>query len=161
MSDSEFRENFPKLLDDILLSFSNDFNIPKSIDELKTIVFKKQLSKEYTSKNVDKNFDRFFKETDVYYEFLDYLLSFLHQEKLIVYNKSSIKAQSLVTITSKGFFKIKTESFHEKIRNDKYKTRLQISVWIVALLSFFITIFNQFITIRSSNVSINCICNKP
>ena len=36
-------ENFPRFLDSILLAFSEDYNKSKSLDKLKSIVFKEEL----------------------------------------------------------------------------------------------------------------------
>lgn len=159
-----FYENFPKFLDRILLAFSNDYNKEKSLDELIQIVFKSQIANGYDLKKPDKNLKTITDELFTYPEYLEYALDFLNQENLINYNKSARSDEKSITITSKGFFKIKTEGFAKKIKNDKFNIRLQRAVWFSALLTVGITIYTQLIKTKTvcnsfSKTSKDCIHN--
>lgn len=159
-----FYENFPKFLDKILSAFSEDYNIPKSLDELTQIVFKSQIDKGYDLDKPDENLKTLTNELFTYPEYLKYALDFLSQENLINYNKSARNDEKSITITSKGFFKIKTEGFEKKIKNDKINIRLQRAVWFSALLTVGITIYTQLIKTKTScnsfsKTSTDCIYN--
>lgn len=151
-------KKFPKFLDKILLAFTDDFNQPKSLEQLKQIVFKKELSSNTNNLTADEHLSRMFTQAIDYNEYLEHALSFLQQEKLVVLNDANY------SITSKGYFKIKTESFVQKIKNDKLKNILQISVWVAALFTFLAMIYTTFIKttgVPQQNIHINCTCKYP
>lgn len=150
-----FHYNFPKFLDKILLAFSNDYNISKSLDELTQIVFKNQITKGYDLNKPNKNLKTITDELFNYPKYLEYALNFLDQEGLIKYDKSAGRNEKSISITSKGFLKIKTEGFSAKIKNDKFNICLQRAVWISALITLGITIYIQLI---KTNTSCNCTC---
>lgn len=159
-----FEKNFPFFLDAILQSFVNDYNQIKSVDSLKSIVFKKEHSKKYNKKPSNANLDRLAKEVIHDSNYLIYALNFLQQEELIVYDNSKYNNVDSITITSKGYFKIKTEGFSRKIKNDRINVYLQRSVWLSALFSVILSFCTYFIRTKNacsdiSKISINCSCN--
>ena len=156
-------DNFPKYLDDILLSFSNDLDQTKSINELTKIVFKKEVSKKYDLNKPIENSRMLGNEVHTYPSYLRYALDFLHQEGYVVFDYTKRADEKSVYVTTKGFYKIRTEGFAKKIKNDRRKTCLQIAVWITALITFCITLYGQYNqyfvkNIQPSNISINCTC---
>lgn len=127
------QENFPKLLDRILSAFLDNYNSPKSLDELKSTVFIDILGKDYSLENLDKNLEIACKEIFDYTDYIKYGLNFLQEEGLIIYDSSKMDNEKSVRITSKGFFKIKTESFSDKIESDKQIKNLQKDTFIVSI----------------------------
>ncbi len=157
-------KNFPTFLDTILYAFTKDYNVPKSLDELTEIVFKKEISKGYNINNPDENLKRLTNEIFNYPKYLEYALDFLNQEGLVYFDKTKRNNEKSIIITSKGFFKIRTQGFAEKIKTDKYNLRLQRTVWYSALATLVITIYVQFIKPNnlsndSLNSPISCHCN--
>jgi hypothetical protein len=155
--------NFPKYLDDILLSFSNDLNRYKSVRQLTGIVFKKEVSKKYDLSKPIENSTMLGNELFTYPSYIRYALEFLHREDYVIFDNTKRDDEESVIITSKGFYKIKTEGFAKKIRNDKRKSHLQFAVWITALITFCITLYGQYNQyfvkkVQPSNISINCTC---
>ena len=158
-----FYENFPLFLDSVLFAFSNDYNTVKSVNELKEIVFKKELSKGYDLNTPDENLKRLNSSLFTYVDYLEYALAFLHQEELVIFDKLRRSDEKSVTITSKGFFKIKTEGFATKIKNDKFNLKLQRIVWYSALITLGITVYTQLIKTNTScnetsKTYVNCNC---
>ena len=141
-----FYENYPKFLDSILLAFSNDFNKEKSLIELKNIVFKDYLSKGFSLQDLDKNLDILTKETFTYSKYLKYGLHFLQQEELINYDESKTDRTKSIFITSKGFHKIKTQGFEEKIITDREIIELQKNTLLTARRSLFVSIIAIILT---------------
>lgn len=139
-------ENFPRLLDRILLAFLKDYNVPKSLDELKPTVFIDILGEGYSLDNLEKNLEIFCKETFDYTDYIKYGLNFLQQEGLITYDSSKRDDEKSVIITSKGFFKIKTESFSDKIENYKQIKKLQKNTLKVAIFSLVVSIISVIVT---------------
>lgn len=141
-----FYKNFPKFLDTILLSFSDDYNKSKSIEELKNIVFKEELSKGYDLAKPDGNLKKLADSLFTYVDYLKYALNFLNQEGLVNYDESKRTDEKSITITSKGFFKIKTESYTNKIKNEKRNIKLQKWTFILAIISLAVSIVSAIVT---------------
>lgn len=139
-------ENFPKLLDSILLAFSEDYNSLKSLDELKQIVFKDVLGKGYSLSHLDENIKILGKEIFTSSEYLKYGLNFLSQEGLIIFDISKRDDEKSIKITSNGFFKIKTQGFEAKINNDKELIELQKTTLKVARISLIVSIISVFVS---------------
>ena len=154
-----FYKNYPRFLDSILKCFTEDYKESKTIDQIKKIVFKDEISKGYDLDTPDENVDRLSDEVFTYTEYLIFALSFLHNDNLVVFDEKN----NSVTITTKGFFKIKTEGFEKKISNDRINLNLQRAVWVSILLTFSITIYNSFKKTSSCSctTSKNCSYNTP
>ena len=135
-------ENFPHFLDSILLAFSEDYNNSKSLDKLKSIVFKEELLKGYDLNEPDENLKRISTEIFTYSEYLKYGLDFLNQEGLISYDNIKRDNEDSIKITSNGFFKIKTQGFESKIKDDKELINLQKNTFKVAILSLIVSIIS-------------------
>ena len=148
-----FYENFPKFLDAILISFSDDFNAEKSLEELTQIIFKEQIDKGYDITKPDENLKKLADELFTYPSYLIYALNFLQQEGLIIYNFTLRDNEKSIKITSKGFFKVKTESFSEKIANDKQLIFLQKVTVKIAIVSLFVSTFSVIISLYFSTNS--------
>src|SRR6187402_716427 len=110
-----FYENYPRFLDSILLALIDNYQNSKTLDELKNIVFKDELSKGYKLDTPNENIKRLSDEVFTYTEYLKFAISFLHNDGLLIYDES----KEIIKITSKGFLKIKPEGFSDKIKNDK------------------------------------------
>lgn len=148
-----FHENFPKFLDSVLLAFSDDYNKSKSIEELKIIVFKDELSKGYSLDKPDENLQKLANSLFTYIEYLEYALNFLAQEGLVNYDESKRKDEKSITITSKGFFKIKTEGFAKKIKSDKKVIKLQKNTLKVAIFSLIVSVISVLVSLYVSTKS--------
>lgn len=148
-----FYENFPKFLDAILISFSDDFNAEKSLEELTQIIFKEQIDKGHDLTKPDDNLKKLGDKMFTYPSYLIYALNFLQQEGLIIYDLTLRGNQKSIKITSKGFFKIKTESFSEKITNDKQLIFLQKVAVKIAIVSLFVSTFSVIISLYFSTNS--------
>lgn len=149
-------KDFAKSLDSILKAFTLDFNKEKSIDELVNILFEKEIKTKPDNKNYSATvFGKMFDFKD----YTKYCLNFLKDENLIDYSEE----KELVKIKSKGFLKIRTEGFYQKIKNDKRNLWLQRSVWISIIITLFLNIFIQIIKPsffnENSNPKINSICD--
>ena len=152
-------ENYPKFLDSILKAFSEDYNKELSLNDLKSVVFKNYLNKGYSLGDLDKNLEILVKETFTYSDYLIYGLNFLEKEELIIYDKSKTDRTKSINITSKGFNKIKTEGFEEKILNDKKVIKLQKDTLITAKFSLIVSVIALIITTYFSiktNETENC-----
>ena len=144
-------KNYPGFLDSILSAFSEDYNNSKSFDELKSIVFKNEISEGYDLNKPDENLKRFTTELFTYSDYLKYGLIFLKQEGLINFDESKRDNEKGISITSNGFFKIKTQGFEDKINNDKEVIRLQSRTLIVAIFSLIVSVISVILTAYFSN----------
>ena len=139
--------NFSKTLDTILLSFVKDYNKPKTLDELNKLVFPEDFEKEYPKETPDKNISHLIEREITNKNYLEYALEFLNQEDLVVYDSKTNAGQ----ITSKGFLKIETQGFEDKIKYDKNILELQNTTLKVAKISLFVSIISVIVTAYFSN----------
>ena len=61
-----FYKNYPRFLDSILKCFTEDYKESKTIDQIKKIVFKDEISKDYDLDTPDENVDRLSDEVFTY-----------------------------------------------------------------------------------------------
>lgn len=146
-----FYENYPQFLDSILFAFSEDYNNSKSLEELKSIVFKREFSKGYDLSKPDENLKRVTNELFTYSDYLRYGLNFLQQEGLITFDGTKRDNEKSINITSNGFFKIKTQGFVDKIKNDKEVIKLQKHTFYIAIFSLLVSVLSVGVTAYFSN----------
>ena len=140
--------NPSKLLDGILKILADDFNSSKTINELTLKFFERELKKEEQF-NLSVVIPQY--ETIT----LNALL-FLLNEGFV-----STKDNNSFLITTKGFIKLKTESFSKEIKNKTVNLLLQRATWFCSITALFISVYNAFLKSENySNTVSNCNCKN-
>ena len=130
-------KDFPLFLDSILDCFEN-VNKTKTVEEIKRTIFKDEFNKKYPLNTPNKNLEDLAKYVFDKSDYIRFGLEFLDNEKLIVYNKENQTA----TITPKGFFKVKNESFSSIISDKKVNQLLQRTTVACTIVALFISVYS-------------------
>lgn len=130
-------KDFPLFLDSILNCFEN-VNKTKTVEEIKRVIYKNELTKSYPPNTPNKNIEDLAKYVFDKSDYIRFGLEFLDNEKLINYSKESQTA----TITPKGFFKVKNESFATIITDNKINQLLQRTTVVCTIVALFISVYS-------------------
>lgn len=133
-------KDFPAFLDLILSCFSNDFNAIKTVDEINNIIYKGSLDKELDKSNpaTQENLDVMVKHILTNKDYVKFGLEFLHNENLINYNCE----KETISITPKGFSKIKVEGFVKELSTKRTNLRLQRATWFCSICAIIISLYS-------------------
>lgn len=133
-------KDFPIFLDSILTCFKDNINKTLTIDEIRDIIYSKDLNKDLNGKNPSSN-ENLKLMTNYFFDKKDYVkfgLEFLEKEFLVNYNIIEEK----VSITPSGFSKITTDSFSNEISTKRTNLWLQRATWVCTILALFISVYS-------------------
>jgi hypothetical protein len=143
--------NPAKFLDKILTILSSHFNNFFDVEYLGKVIYKYPKSEIKNGKIVFN-----MPLTDEHkINIINYLM-FLNSEGLVTFDEK----KEIAFINTKGFIKIKTESFVQEIRNKKINILLQRFAWVAAILAFIVTASIQVPKIVTLPYALNCNCDK-